>query len=142
MSKSIIKYLLIAAGIVLVGIGVVGIFLPGLPTTIFLIAAAACFSRSSPCMHQWLLAHPWFGPIIFHWSETRSIPQKAKVLALCMMLLAAIYSIWSLQSTALIITINGFILISAIIVYRLPSSESVMLKAQNSDSVASPSTKT
>jgi len=70
-----------AAGSILVAVGFVGAFLPLLPTTPFLILAAACFARSSPRLESWLLNHPRFGPVLRCWREQGAIPRKAKLLA-------------------------------------------------------------
>ena len=70
-----------AAGCVLVAVGFVGAFLPLLPTTPFLILAAACFARSSPRLEHWLLNHRQFGPMLRSWREHGAIPVKAKVFA-------------------------------------------------------------
>lgn len=59
-------------------LGLVGVFLPLLPTTPFLLLAAACFLRSSPRMHARLMAHPQLGPYIEQWRRERSIPLRAK----------------------------------------------------------------
>ena len=72
-------------GFVFVGIGGVGIVLPGLPTTPFLILAAACFARSSQRLYDKLLAHRMFGPLIRDYREGRGIPRRAKFLSLGMM---------------------------------------------------------
>lgn len=71
-----------ALGWVMVALGFIGIFLPIMPTTIFLILAAACFSHSSPRFERWLLDHQWFGPSIRRWRESRAIPLKAKLVAI------------------------------------------------------------
>ncbi|TZG27899.1 YbaN family protein [Sphingomonas montanisoli] len=71
-----------ALGWVMVGLGIIGAILPVMPTTIFLILAAGCFSRSSPRFEAWLLEHRWMGPPIRRWRENRAIPTKAKVLAI------------------------------------------------------------
>jgi uncharacterized membrane protein YbaN (DUF454 family) len=73
--------LLLAGGWLCVGLAAVGAVLPLVPTTPFLLVAAACFARSSERLHQWLLGTRAFGPLIRHWNETRSIPRRAKVLA-------------------------------------------------------------
>lgn len=59
-----VRVVLVAVGVVCVGIGLVGIVVPVLPTTPFLLLAAACFIRSSPRMHQWLVTHPRLGPYL------------------------------------------------------------------------------
>lgn len=67
-----------AAGVVSVGLGVVGVVLPFLPTTPFMILAAACFARSSPRLHDWLWHHRVFGPAIRDWRRHGAIPKVAK----------------------------------------------------------------
>lgn len=129
-----VKYLLIVAGLVLVAIGVVGILLPGLPTTIFLIAAAVCFAKSSPRLHNWLLSHRWFGPIIHNWNETRSIPRNAKRVALLMMGLACIYTAMVLDSWFVIALVFAVMILPAVFVYRLPLSEDVAEKLKTDKS--------
>lgn len=70
-------------GLVLVGVGFVGAFLPLLPTTVFLILALGCFARSSPRLEAWLLNHPRFGPGLRAWREERAISRKARIMAWC-----------------------------------------------------------
>ncbi len=79
------RWLLLAAGFVCVALGVLGVFLPLLPTTPFLLVAAACFARSSPRFHAWLLANRTFGPLIYQWESKRTIPRKTKWIAIAMM---------------------------------------------------------
>lgn len=71
----------LALGFVMLGLGIVGAFLPVMPTTIFLILAAWCFGRSSPAMEAWLLGHPQFGPVLVNWRDRGAIPRKAKIMA-------------------------------------------------------------
>lgn len=71
-----------------VALGVLGIFLPVLPTTPFLLLAAACFARSSHRIHRWLLSHPYFGPIVDEWHTHRSMPYRAKRTALLLLALS------------------------------------------------------
>lgn len=69
-------------GLLLVAIGIVGAFLPLLPSTIFFILAAGCFARSSPTLEAWLLDHRTFGPSIRAWRENGAISRHGKMLAL------------------------------------------------------------
>lgn len=73
--------LLFALGWVFMALGVVGLVLPLMPGTIFLIAAAWCFSRSSPRFEAWLIGHPKLGPHVLRWRKTGAIARRAKYLA-------------------------------------------------------------
>lgn len=70
------------SGVVSLGMGIIGIFVPILPTTPFLLLAASCFYRSSPKHYEWLLSHPRFGPPIRSYRTLKAIPLKAKVFSL------------------------------------------------------------
>lgn len=76
------RILWLAAGLFFTGLGIVGAFLPVLPTTVFLLVATACFARSSPRLHGWLVNHPTFGAPIRNWEEHGAISRKAKRLAI------------------------------------------------------------
>ncbi len=76
---------LIGLGWLCVAAGLVGIIIPGMPTTIFLILALWAFSRSSERFHNWLYTHPRFGPPLRAWREHRAIPTRAKILAVTVM---------------------------------------------------------
>jgi len=75
------RILYLSIGWLSLALGIVGIFLPLLPTTPFLLLAAVCFSKASPRLHHWLLTHPRLGPGIIAWQTRRVIPLKAKLLA-------------------------------------------------------------
>ena len=72
------RILILATGWLCMLLGLIGVFVPLLPTTPFLLLAAACFVRSSPGMHARLLAHPRLGPFLEQWRRERSIPRTAK----------------------------------------------------------------
>ena len=80
-----VRYALLAVGWLSVALGVIGIFLPVLPTTPFLLLAAACFARSSTRFHDWLVGHPRLGPWIKDYLGGQGIPLKGKVYALVLM---------------------------------------------------------
>jgi uncharacterized protein len=87
-----------AAGAASLALGVLGIFLPLLPTTPFVLLAAFCFSRGSDRVEAWLLAHPRFGPMVADWRARRAIPMRAKQLAWVMMALGSSWSWWVMPS--------------------------------------------
>ncbi|MGB1092001.1 MAG: YbaN family protein, partial [Oceanobacter sp.] len=64
--------------------GVAGIVLPLLPTTPFLLLAAACFYRSSPKFHAWLIHHPRLGKYLVYYLDGKGMPLKAKIYTICM----------------------------------------------------------
>ena len=74
-------------------LALIGVVLPLLPTTPFVLVAAACFARSSPRLHQWLLTNRIFGPLIVDWSEHGAVPLRAKVLAVSMIAVSGVLTI-------------------------------------------------
>ena len=74
--------LLIIAGTLLVGLGIIGILMPVLPTTPFLLLAAACYARSSQRFYHWLLNNKWFGNYIKNYIQRKGVPLKVKILAI------------------------------------------------------------
>lgn len=87
----VLRWALMAFSATMVVVGVIGIFVPGLPTTVFLLIAAWGFSKSSERLQLWLWRHPKLGPPIRNWYGHRVIPPKAKLLAVGMMTLSVIY---------------------------------------------------
>ncbi len=81
-------------GLLFLFLGGIGVVLPLLPTTPFVLLAAACFARSSPRMHTWLMGSELFGPVLKDWDENHCIAFKAKWLALIMMVVVGGASIW------------------------------------------------
>jgi uncharacterized membrane protein YbaN (DUF454 family) len=120
----LVRGLFIAAGMVCVACGAAGLFLPVLPTTPFMILAAACFARGSKRFHGWVLDHRVFGPTVREWQVHRSIPWRAKLSAIGLMSLTLTTSIvffvrplWLQLALALL----GLTL--AIWMYRIPSRD-------------------
>jgi uncharacterized membrane protein YbaN (DUF454 family) len=88
------RRLWVGAGLVCVGLGVVGAILPLMPSTVFFIAAAACFSRSSPRLHAWLLRLPVAGPLVRDDQAGLGMPRRAKWAASVMIAVAVATSAW------------------------------------------------
>ncbi|MFS8038037.1 YbaN family protein [Xanthobacter sp. AM11] len=82
LRAQIYRRLLFAAGIVFLVVGAIGMVVPMLPGTVFLILAAWCFTRSSPRFEAWLLNHRYLGPGVARWRETGAIPPVVKLFAL------------------------------------------------------------
>lgn len=82
------KWIWRGLAIIAVMLGFIGVIVPGMPTTVFMLMGAAAASRGWPALHDWIVNHPRFGPPIRQWYEHRAIPRKAKWLALVSMLLS------------------------------------------------------
>lgn len=82
-------------GMLMVGLGVLGAFLPVLPSTCFFISAAYFFGKSSARMEAWVLNHPRFGYAVRSWQETRSIPLAGKIAATVAMSLSGVFLVIS-----------------------------------------------
>ena len=91
LAQCAVRWALLAFAWVNVGLGMIGVVVPGMPTTVFLIIAVWAFSKSSVRFHRWLWGHKTFGPSIRAWHEHRVIPLKAKILASVMMTASFIY---------------------------------------------------
>ena len=115
------RMILISLGWLCVSLGFIGIFVPGIPTTIFLIIALWAFTKSSKKLRHWLLNHKRFGPILNNWQEHKVVPRRAKILMVVLMSLAVILFYYSSQS--LILTIGLIIILALVAIYviSLPS---------------------
>ena len=118
-----IKILFIALGSFFVVLGVLGIVLPGLPTTPFLLLAGICYARGSRKFHNWLNQHRILGKYIREYNETRSLTIKTKVIALSMMGTMICISIFLiLTSLYLQISIAMAGLVGAIVILKIPTT--------------------
>lgn len=85
MRQATLRLFWLGCGFLALATGLVGIVLPLLPTTPFILLATFCFARSSPRLHSWLAHHPRFGPAIRDWNRSGAIHPRAKRLAVIMM---------------------------------------------------------
>ena len=93
-SNPIIRILWVVLGSFFVVIGGIGVVVPGLPTTLFLILAAACYIRSSQRLYDWLINNKTFGPYLRDYREGKGIPKRAKVLAVSMIIVFVSYAVF------------------------------------------------
>jgi hypothetical protein len=117
-----VRRLLWAGGVLALVAAAVGVVLPGLPTTPFVLLAAACFVRASPRAHAWLLASRVFGPMLAEWEQHRRIPRRIKILAVTMMIAMSALSVWLFAGKP---WLQGLVVAAAaagcLVVGRLPS---------------------
>lgn len=117
-----VRALLWVAGSVSLALGIIGIALPGLPTTPFILLAAACYAKASPRLHHWLLNHRWFGPMLRDWERERSLTRRTKAVALVSMVAMVGFSIWTFQGRlAVQAVLLGTGAIGAFVVLRIPT---------------------
>lgn len=117
-----LRWLLWLAGTVSLGLGIVGVVLPGLPTTPFVLLAAACYAKASPRLHHWLREHRLFGPMVRDWEAHRSLTRRAKRMALGSMLAMVSLSAWGLRERpALLALVLLGAAIGAWVVARIPT---------------------
>lgn len=107
----IMKILLLICGFISLGLAILGIFLPVLPTTPLLLLAAYLFSKSSQKQYDWLLQHPRFGPYIIQFREQKIIPRHIKLISLLMLWATILLSIYLLRGN---LPIQALLLIIAI----------------------------
>lgn len=112
IKKSVQKYILVSIGVLSVGLAIIGIFLPLLPTTPFLLLAAACFVRSSDRLYTWLITHKWLGPYIRNYREHQAITRKVKITTLVLLWgtigysAFGVISYWPLRILLLVVAIG------------------------------------
>lgn len=118
------RIFLITLGWVSFTLGIVGIFLPVLPTTPFLLLAAFCFAKSSARFYNWLLNHRWFGPSIVSWKKNGTIPRKTKIVALTLLALSIGSSVaFFIRPAPLKIMVSAIGIAVAAYLIRIPTAK-------------------
>lgn len=109
--SSIIRCVYVVLGVLFCVLGVIGIFVPLLPTTPFLLLSAALFFRSSPRLYHFLLNHPQLGPYIRNFREHKAIPLRIKIISVSLVWLTILYAVfflldyWILEILLLILAV-------------------------------------
>jgi len=93
-SNLLLKWILITMGTIFVGIGIIGIFIPILPTTPFLLLAAACYARSSTRFYNWLINNKLIGTYIKNYREGKGVPLKVKVFTILLLWITILFSVF------------------------------------------------
>ncbi|EOC0265430.1 DUF454 family protein [Cronobacter dublinensis] len=114
------RTILLILGWLAVVLATLGVVLPLLPTTPFLLLVAWCFARSSPRFHHWLLYRSWFGGYLRHWQQYRAMPPGAKPRAILVILATFAISLWMVKifwvRVLLLVILSGLL----IFMWRIP----------------------
>jgi uncharacterized protein len=123
-SSRTVRWLLWLAGTVSLVLGLIGVVLPGLPTTPFVLLAAACYAKASPRLYGWLLNHRFLGPMVRDWEQHRSLTRRTKTIAITSMAVMVGLSAWSFRHQPVVL---GVLLAAAavglVVVARIPTRE-------------------
>lgn len=109
----VLRWFWLIIGLLLTGLGFIGIFIPGLPTTIFMILAASCYFRSSQRLYSWVMNHKYFGYHVKNYRDKKGMPLKAKIMSLIMMWLFVLYAV-TLAISVDLLYIKAIVIISAL----------------------------
>jgi len=122
MSGRLLKALLVLCGTLCVALGVIGIFLPLMPTTVFLLMAAACYARSSERFYQRLINHRLLGGYIRNSREGRGMRKRDKIVTLGLLWLSiGVTMIWSAEATWLRLVLAAVVIGVTVHVVRIPA---------------------
>jgi uncharacterized membrane protein YbaN (DUF454 family) len=125
-----VRWVWFALGWIAVGLGSIGILVPGLPTTVFFIVAASCFARSSPRFERWVLGLPRVGPMVRDYRAGLGMSRRAKILAIVTMLVFASLGIFLTRDSPVIAAIIAVAVLvgAAYVGLRVPTRERVLAR--------------
>ena len=118
------KKLWLVAGFLCLGMAYVGVVVPGIPFSIFLVMAAYCFSKSSKRMHDWLYNHKYFGPFLTNWVQKKVFPTKGIYLMIIVMASSLAFLWFTTENIKAALWSGGFMALVAIWAWRYPGSVS------------------
>ena len=124
------RTILLIIGWLAIALGTLGVFLPLLPTTPFILLAAWCFSRSSPRFHHWLLYRSWFGPYLRHWQQHKAMSPGAKPRAIAVIILTFAISLWFVNITWVRILLLAMLACLLFFMWRMPVVDAEQQKEQ------------
>ena len=119
----IVRFIFWLLGGISLLLAIIGLVLPILPTTPFILLAAACWARASPRFHRWLKEHQYFGPMVHNWETRRAVPRRARYFAFSMMTFACVVLLYRFPERWWIAALAAiFCLAVAIWMWRLPDA--------------------
>ena len=119
---SIRKMFWLVLGFLSLGMAYIGVVVPGIPFSIFLVFAAYCFAKSSKRMHDWLYNHKYFGPFLTNWVQKRVFPTKGKY-AMVLVMASSLAFLWfSTGNIKAVLWSGGFMALVAIWAWRYPGT--------------------
>lgn len=121
ITNQALRYILLFSGVLFLFLGIIGVFIPILPTTPFLLLSAACFARSSKKFYHWLLTNKWFGSYIKNYHEGKGITLPAKIIVISLLWMTILGSI-------LLISPHFWIKILLIMIALLVSLHIILIK--------------
>ena len=125
VKNPLVRFLWVGLGCLFVGLGAIGAVVPGMPTTVFLVLAAACFIRSSQRLYDWLISNKTFGPYLKDYREGKGIPRRAKVLALSMIVIFVSFAVfYAIEATQIKVLVGLVGLIGFLFVFfKVPATK-------------------
>ena len=109
-------------GFLSLGMAYVGVVVPGIPFSIFLVFAAYCFAKSSKKWHDWLYNHKYFGPFLTNWTQKKVFPTWAKYMMIAVMSSSLVFLWFSTGNIKAVAWSGGFMALVAIWAWRYPGS--------------------
>jgi uncharacterized protein len=120
-------------GLFCVGLGFLGAILPVLPSTVFFIAAAACFARSSPKLEAWVLNLPGIGKLVGEYRAGLGMPRRIKILVVTLISLGCLWSLWQVPSIIARVAVTALGAVGIwFVLTRVPTKELVQLERSKS----------
>jgi len=124
------RYIFLAIGWFFTGLGFLGVMLPLLPTTPFLLVAVWAFSKSSPKLRRWLFNHPRFGHHLRNWFDQGAISRQAKIVSVSFMALSVGFSLLVSENLYVIVSLAVIMVATATFILTRPNPNAVAIKSQ------------